>query len=107
MLSRHSESGTISVKSPITEEPQYFWIAPKTEIMVVRVDGKIRAFHSLCPHMGARLEYDASKRSVDCPWHGLSYSTRSLESGHHRYRKLCELNVEVRDNQLFILGIDT
>ncbi len=103
MLS-HSESKALRLESPITDDPSYFWIGPKTEIMVLRIDGKVRAFHSVCPHMGARLVADPKTKEISCPWHGLSYSPDTLQSEHHKYKKLCEINVEVKGDQLFILG---
>jgi len=92
----------IPLERPLSANPLYLWIGPKTEIMVVLVDNEPRAFHSLCPHMGARLNYDEKKQAVVCPWHGLEYDSESLESQHHRYKKLCEIDVQVESNELVI-----
>lgn len=92
------------LSQPLAETPQYFWIGPKTEILAYVDQGKPRAFHSICPHMGAKLERDASGGSLTCPWHGLKFSTTTLASDHHRYKKLCEVKVEVQGNELVVLG---
>lgn len=93
------------LSQPLSETPQYVWIGPKTEIIVYLDAGKPRAFHSICPHMGAKMERDTSGQKLHCPWHGLAFSTQTLTSEHHRYKKICEVKVEMQGDELVVLGV--
>lgn len=88
-------------------EPVYFWIGEKTEVLVMRdpsQNNKLRIFQSLCPHMGAQLCYEETKKALRCPWHGLAFDANNLTSNHPRYQSLKELEGEIVGNQLLIYG---
>jgi nitrite reductase/ring-hydroxylating ferredoxin subunit len=87
-----------------SSDPMYFWIAEKTEILVIKIGNSVKIFNSICPHMGARLCYQTSLHAVVCPWHGLSYDAETLKSDHSRYRHLAALDGEVVDGELIIYG---
>ena len=84
--------------------PFYFWLDDKTELILVKEGNQLRAFQSICPHMGARLEYDARAKEIKCPWHGLRFCQSTLLSSHERYKKLKEFALETREGKLFIYG---
>ncbi len=86
----------------ITENPQYFWIQDKTEIAVWTRKEKLFISHSMCPHMGAQLQLDKSRNQLTCPWHGLSFDTDHFSSNHNKYKKLCSLQGEVKNNEILI-----
>ena len=69
---------------------RYVWLDEKKEAIIVEREGKVCAYSSLCPHMGAQLVYDAKEDKLVCPWHGLSFDLKTGESNHHRYKKVHE-----------------
>ena len=90
-----------TLPQPISETPQYLWIGPKTEIIIFLHKGTPRAFHSICPHMGAKME--KVDDTLRCPWHGLVFSADSLKSDHHRYKKICEVKIDAKGNEVVLL----
>lgn len=90
----------IPLGKEIGELPRYYWLNEKVEVLVVKLEGTFRVFSSLCPHMGARLEWNSRKETVSCPWHGLSFCAKTLCSEHPRYRKLREHRAELLDGEL-------
>lgn len=81
---------------------QHVWLDDKTEVIVFRRDGELQIFNSLCPHMGAQLQCRNGGRELSCPWHGLNFSTVTLESDHHRYRRVKRFRGEYRDGILTV-----
>ena len=73
--------------------PKYLWLGAKQEVIVFRDRGKLRAFSSLCPHMGGQLRYDRRRRALICPWHGLCFDLATGTSNHCRYRAPREFQV--------------
>lgn len=90
---------------PISETPQYLWVGAKTQILVLRHQGEIRAFNAICPHMGAEMAFDAAGGRLHCPWHGLSFDARTLNSDHHRYRRACEYRVRMEGDEIVVEGM--
>ena len=73
--------------------PAYFWLDSQHEIVVFKQKGEWRAFQSICPHMGARLESKGSE--LICPWHGLKMNWEKKTSNHSKYCRVQEYPVEV------------
>jgi len=50
------------------------------EVLVALVDGAVKAYDGVCPHLGGPL-LDATIRGerITCPWHGYEWSLRSGE----------------------------
>ena len=92
----------IKLKNPVTSVPQYFWITDKSEIMVVECGGRTRVYSSLCPHMGAQMQFCSKDETIHCPWHGLRFNSKTLESRHHRYKHLRELDSDLIGETLVI-----
>jgi nitrite reductase/ring-hydroxylating ferredoxin subunit len=82
--------------------PFYAWLDEKTEVILINEDGKIRAFQSICPHMGARLEYQRKSDSLFCPWHGLKFCTKSQQSCHTTYKRIREFRVEQKEGNVLV-----
>lgn len=48
------------------------------EIALFKVEGKIHAIHSVCPHQGGPLaEGGITGDAVMCPWHGWEFSVKT------------------------------
>jgi nitrite reductase/ring-hydroxylating ferredoxin subunit len=96
----------VPLSGEIGETPVYLWLNDKTEVLVVRSEGRLRILSSICPHMGAQLRCDGSKKKIHCPWHGLTFPLQTLSSGHQRYRHLKEYEGEIIEGKLVIYGGD-
>lgn len=92
----------VKLTEPIGTAPTYFWVTDKIEVMVFRDGEIVRVISSLCPHMGARLNWTPSKGAVACPWHGLEFKKETLKSCHHRYRTLKEYKADLTGEDLVI-----
>lgn len=87
----------VALEHPVGINPFYAWVDEKTELMMIKDQNRLRAFRSLCPHMGARLEWHPKKKKIVCPWHGLSFSAEnqgSLKGDHPNYQKIQEYRAE-------------
>jgi hypothetical protein len=62
----------LDLPRPPDGSPQYVWVTPRLELAIFRHDGRVHAFTSICPHMGAQLSVDLTRRCLHCPWHGLA-----------------------------------
>ena len=102
--SYESQSVKYSIKldSELGSDPTYIWLTDKIEVMVFIHEGKIKAFSSICPHMGAQLCYKKRAKILQCPWHGLTFNLESKESNHYRYKEVLEYKAEVIDGELLI-----
>ena len=51
------------------------------QIVVINVDGDIRAFDGSCPHLGCIVQWEAASRSFLCPCHGAIFSDQGQPTG--------------------------
>src|SRR5262249_49625710 len=64
------------------------------KVIIVKHGTEVRAFHEVCPHMGADLSegvYCERDRTLHCPWHGYVFSTedgRYLSNPNERFMAL-------------------
>lgn len=93
---------SIRLEKPLSEIPQYFWISEKVEVVVFLFQGQVKAYNSVCPHMGAQLSVDCKDGHLSCPWHGLKFDLRDARSCHTRYRKVTEYKAEVQGDTLYV-----
>jgi len=62
--------------------PNYRLVGEGVGVVVLVRDGKLSIFRDLCPHMGASMsegKYNAGEGSLQCPWHGYTYSADTGE----------------------------
>ena len=90
------------LKASIPREGLHLWIDQKTEVLVFSHKGKLKAFNSICPHMGAQLQYNRRGSQLSCPWHDLDFDIESKCSNHHKFKKCQEFSAEVTDGVLTI-----
>src|ERR1019366_7955703 len=84
------------------EEGTHLWLNDKLEVVVFRINGELKILNSICPHMGAQMVCRNRGSELFCPWHGLVYSTKSLNSTHFRYRKAREFRGEISNGYLTV-----
>lgn len=92
----------IPLNAPLKEGQNYFWADSRTELIVIKSGQKIRAYPSICPHMGAQLFYNTKSQKLSCPWHELDFELASLKSSHHKYKKICSYEVKQSENELIV-----
>ena len=89
----------------LSELPKWFWIDQTHEVIVFQdSEGRVKAFSSICPHMGGRLNFESKACKLACPWHGLEFTVTKdrLKSSHGLYRRLVEYDVKYEAGQLKI-----
>jgi nitrite reductase/ring-hydroxylating ferredoxin subunit len=46
-------------------------------VLVLRTDGRVRAYVNVCPHLGGPLVLAPDGRRLECQWHGACFDPRS------------------------------
>ena len=68
----------VTKKTEIPEDTGKLVKVKGLEIALFKVDGKICAIHSICPHQGGPLdEGGLSGNLVTCPWHGWDFDVKT------------------------------
>lgn len=93
----------MKIDQPKNHCHSYHWISQKQEIIVIHEDGEFKAYSAICPHMGARLQYDSKNKIIFCPWHGLETNYKLNQCNHHRYKKFREIPIALIDGALEIV----
>lgn len=72
-------------------------------MILVRVEGGLRAYRNVCPHANAPLHTGRVAHGVlRCPWHGWEFD---LATGCHIRQQTCTLDayhVEVEGSRVFV-----
>lgn len=88
----------------IVEAPQDGWnVLPPTTVGAVflrRTDGKVRAWSSICPHLGCGIDYDKGRKQFACPCHESWFEADGAVSSGPSPRGMDELETEVVDGQV-------
>lgn len=65
----------VAKKSEIPEDTGKKVMVKGLEVALFKVDGKVCAIYSVCPHQGGPLdEGGVTDGSVTCPWHGWDFN---------------------------------
>lgn len=91
------------------------------EIAVFRVDGEFHALANYCVHQGGPLcegkvrgrmtagddgwswEFDETKRTVECPWHGWLFDVTTGRNTANPNHAAPTYDVEVEDGDVFVV----
>jgi toluene monooxygenase system ferredoxin subunit len=72
-------------------------------VLLVNVDGGIRAYADSCPHLGTRLSRGSLRRNVlTCSTHGWEFDARSGQGINPKTACLESVAVKVEDGEIFI-----
>ena len=94
----------IRLERPVDERPIYVWMTERMELMIFRSRGKLRVFSSICPHMGAQMQFDVRRSCLHCPWHGLRLDLTTGHTDHPRYSRLREWQAQIEGDELIVTG---
>ncbi|MDB4638006.1 MAG: Rieske (2Fe-2S) protein [Planctomycetaceae bacterium] len=77
-------------------------------IGLFRVEGEIVALDGICPHAGGPLGQGACLDGiVTCPWHGWQFDTRTGQHCLTPQIRQTPYEVEVVDQEIFVIFSDT
>ena len=74
-------------------------------IAVFNVNGKFYAMNNTCLHRGGPLGegfVNGSELTVECPWHGWTYSLETGETSFDQNQKVKTYTVKVQDSDVFL-----
>lgn len=72
-------------------------------VIVVNVDGAVRAFRAVCTHEGCPLGWNAQQHLIRCPCHGGAYDTTGHVVSGPPPAPLTELRTAVDHGQIYIV----
>jgi len=55
-----------------------FYDLEGSEILIMRVDSGLRAFSSVCPHLGCRVHWEGDKSEFFCPCHKGTFNSEGV-----------------------------
>lgn len=70
------------------------------KLAIVKKQGKVKAFSTVCPHLGCQIEYNAGENTWDCPCHGSRFELDgSLKHGPAK-RGLDPVEISTENDQI-------
>lgn len=73
------------------------------KLALVKKQGKVKAFSTVCPHLGCQIEWNDGENTWDCPCHGSRFkSDGSLQRGPAK-RGLDPVEIKVENSQVKIV----
>jgi menaquinol-cytochrome c reductase iron-sulfur subunit len=67
-----------------------------------REDGPVKAFSTVCPHLGCGIDWNAKTSQFDCPCHASSFDLDGRCLGGPSPRGLDELEVTVKEEDVLV-----
>lgn len=65
-------------------------------------NGQVIAFNDTCPHLGCKVDYQASNKHFFCPCHQSAFDVDGKKTNQTPPRGLDELTVEVRTGEIWV-----
>lgn len=72
------------------------------QIVVLKLDGEVRAFNGACPHLGCIVQWDEPSRTFKCPCHGAAFSGAGSPISGPVNSPLTPIQFEIEDDILKI-----
>ena len=72
----------------------------RDELIVFMLNGEIKAYTSVCPHMAGEINLINS--ALVCKWHGLKFSVDGVCEQFNHKIKLTEYLVQIRNDEVYI-----
>ncbi|HEX4478038.1 MAG TPA: Rieske (2Fe-2S) protein [Polyangiaceae bacterium] len=71
-------------------------------VWIIRKGGKLRAFSSVCPHLGCAFDYEPEVKEFKCPCHNAFYTIDGQVAGGPAPRPMDELELEEKDGKVAV-----
>ncbi|HJZ86257.1 MAG TPA: ubiquinol-cytochrome c reductase iron-sulfur subunit [Polyangia bacterium] len=71
--------------------------------LVRDVDGRVRAFSTVCPHLGCGIDWSPNSKRFDCPCHGSSFDADGRRVAGPSPRDMDELEVKLAGQDVKVL----
>ena len=71
-------------------------------VILVNVEGRIRAFSGLCTHESCELGWNQRQQLIRCPCHGSGFTPDGQVKTGPATRPLPEFSASVRDGKVFV-----
>jgi hypothetical protein len=82
-----------TIQIPEKEASVHYWIDDKIEVLVFWESDELFVVNSICPHMGAKLDYNRDTGVISCPWHGLSALPADCKTHHKKFKSFYKWKV--------------
>ena len=69
---------------------------------LVREGDKVRAFSTVCPHLGCGIDWNEATKKFDCPCHGSVFDADGKRAAGPSPRDMDELEVTTKDNAVAV-----
>jgi len=102
------EIGGTPMKFPVLKDRIDAWNktpnVPVGSVYLQRVsETEVRAFNTICPHLGCSVDYRKEHEGYYCPCHDSKFSEEGARGdGSPSPRDLDSLSVEIRDNEVWV-----
>ena len=98
-----SEWVKVAKKSEIPDDTGKLASAKGMEVALFKVDGKVCAIHSVCPHQGGPLdEGGLTGKLVTCPWHGWEFDVTTGACAFNDSIKVPTFKVKEEGDDVFV-----
>lgn len=93
----------VAKKSEIPEDTGKLVSVNGFEVALFKVDGKVYAISSVCPHQGGPLdEGGMNGKNVTCPWHGWEFDVTNGVCGFNDAIKTPTFKVREEGEDIFV-----
>jgi nitrite reductase/ring-hydroxylating ferredoxin subunit len=103
-LSRRPRFVPLGPSAALTDGQMREYVVEDVELVVVKLDGEIRAFANRCPHQGGPLGRGQLKDGVIwCPWHLWQFDARTGRARFPEgYTRAASYPVKIEDGQILV-----
>src|SRR5262249_59624958 len=67
---------------------------------LVREGDRVRAFSTVCPHLGCGIDWNDDTKTFECPCHGSYFDASGTRAGGPSPRDMDELDVITKNNEI-------
>ena len=93
----------VAMKSEIPDDTGKLVQAGGKEIALFKVEGKVCAIYSICPHQGGPLDEGGLEgKTVTCPWHGWQFDVTTGVSEFNPSIKQPTFKVKEEGNDIHV-----
>ena len=73
-------------------------------VFVIKINGELKAFDAVCPHLGCIVTWDSDKLEFPCPCHDSQFTTEGKPTGGPATQPLTAYQVRVEEGVIYVGG---